>query len=50
VPRSLHRRLVEAAEREGASLNQFVNVVLAGAVGRPRLQGSDRERLRRTAA
>lgn len=35
VPRSLHRRLAEAAEREGSSLNQFVNVILARAVERP---------------
>lgn len=33
VPRSLHRQLVEAAEREGVSLNAFVNVALARAVG-----------------
>lgn len=32
LPRSLHRQLVEAAEREGVSLNQFVNVALARAV------------------
>ncbi len=35
VPASLHRDLVEAAEREGVSLNQHVNVVLARAVGHP---------------
>ena len=34
VPRSLHRELVEQAEREGVSLNQYINVVLARAVGR----------------
>lgn len=33
VPRSLHRQIVQAAEREGVSLNQFVNVALANAVG-----------------
>jgi len=33
VPRSLHRLLVERAEREDISLNQFVSTVLAGAVG-----------------
>jgi antitoxin HicB len=33
VPKSLHHRLVQRAEREGVSLNQFINVVLAGAVG-----------------
>jgi len=34
VPRSLHRELVERAEDEGVSLNQYVNVALARAVGR----------------
>lgn len=34
VPRTLHRELVSAAESEGASLNQFINTVLAQAVGR----------------
>jgi len=34
VPRSLHRQLAEAAEREGVSLNQFINVALGIAVGR----------------
>ena len=33
VPRSLHRQLSEAAEREGVSLNQFINVALGMAVG-----------------
>ncbi|MBI5840646.1 MAG: toxin-antitoxin system HicB family antitoxin [Chloroflexi bacterium] len=33
VSRSLHRQLAKAAEREGVSLNQFVNVALATAVG-----------------
>jgi antitoxin HicB len=32
VPRSLHRDLVDAAEREGVSLNQYINVALAQAV------------------
>jgi antitoxin HicB len=35
VPRSLHRALVEEADREGVSLNQYINVALARAVGRP---------------
>ena len=35
VPRSLHRELVERAESEGVSLNQYVNVALAQVVGRP---------------
>jgi len=33
VPRSLHRELVEAADRDGVSLNQYVNVALARAPG-----------------
>jgi antitoxin HicB len=33
VPRSLHRDLVQMAEREGVSLNAIVNVALARAVG-----------------
>jgi len=32
VPKSLHRNLVEEAEREGVSLNQYINVSLAGSV------------------
>ena len=39
VPRSLHRELVERAEEEGVSLNQYVNVALARAVGRSGGQG-----------
>lgn len=35
VPRSLHREVVEAAEEEGVSLNQYINVALARSVGRP---------------
>jgi antitoxin HicB len=33
MPRSLHRKLIEQARREGVSLNQFVNVTLAETVG-----------------
>lgn len=33
VPRSLHRQLSEAARRDGVSLNAFINVTLARAVG-----------------
>jgi len=33
VPKSLHRELVEAAHREGVSLNQWINVALSRAVG-----------------
>lgn len=32
VPKSLHRELVDAAERDGASLNQYINVALARSV------------------
>jgi len=35
VPRSLHRDLVENARREGVSLNQYINVVLARAISQP---------------
>ena len=35
VPSSLHQDLVEMAEREGVSLNQYCNVALARAVGLP---------------
>jgi antitoxin HicB len=36
VPRSLHRELVDAAEREGVSLNMFVSTALGKAVGQAR--------------
>jgi len=39
VPRSLHRDLIETAEREGVSLNQYINVALARSVGRPGAAG-----------
>jgi predicted RNase H-like HicB family nuclease len=32
LPRSLHRRLAEAAERDGVSLNQFVVMLLSGGI------------------
>jgi len=35
LPRSLHRELVEAAEAEGVSLTQYINVALARAVATP---------------
>ena len=35
VPRSLHRDLIETAEREGVSLNQYICTTLARSVGRP---------------
>ena len=34
VPRSLHKKLVSTAKREGVSLNQLVTSVLAAAVGK----------------
>ena len=39
VPRTLHRDLVEAASREGVSLNQYISVALARVVGRPATAG-----------
>lgn len=33
IPRTLHRQLVEAAEDEGVSLNQFCNKILAESIG-----------------
>lgn len=41
VPRSLHRDLVNTAEQEGVSLNQYINVALARAVGRPVAPGPE---------
>jgi antitoxin HicB len=41
VPRSLHRDLVKTAEQEGVSLNQYINVALARAVGQPVAPGSE---------
>jgi antitoxin HicB len=35
VPRSLHRELVDEAQRQGTSLNQYINVALARSIGRP---------------
>ena len=47
LPRSLHRRLAELAEREGVSLNQCVVTLLARAEAESRSVGSSS---RRTAA
>jgi antitoxin HicB len=43
VPRSLHQDLVETADREGISLNQYINVALARSLGRlvPASPGAD---------
>jgi antitoxin HicB len=38
VPRSLHRELVEVADREGVSLNMYVTTVLGKAVGQSALE------------
>lgn len=35
LPRSLHRRLVELAQEEGVSLNQYINTILASAANAP---------------
>ena len=40
LPRSLHRSLVEAARREGVSLNQYVVAVLARGDAQARLERS----------
>lgn len=36
IPKSMHRELVEMAEREGVSLNTLVNVALGKAIGQGR--------------
>ena len=36
IPKSLHKKLVEMAEREGVSLNTYVNVALGKTVGQER--------------
>lgn len=36
IPKSLHKELVETAEREGVSLNTYVNVALGKTVGQAR--------------
>jgi antitoxin HicB len=35
VPRSLHQDLVDIAQQENVSLNQYINVALARSVGQP---------------
>jgi len=39
VPRSLHRELVQAAGRDGVSLNSFVNMALSKAVAQTTAHG-----------
>ena len=50
VPKSLHRKLVEEAEKEGVSLNQYINVKLACSIAgnmaipkKPAIVGSEEE-------
>jgi antitoxin HicB len=43
IPKSLHRELVEMAERDGVSLNTFVSVALGKAVGQVRSSMSEKE-------
>ena len=43
IPKTLHRELVEMAEREGVSLNTFVNVALGKAIGRGKKLPSEEE-------
>ncbi len=43
IPKTLHRELVEMAEREGVSLNTFVNVALSKAIGRGKRVSSEEE-------
>ena len=43
VPKSLHRQLAEAAERDGVSLNNLVNVILARALGEQAISTPNRQ-------
>ena len=43
IPRSLHRQLVEGAEREEVSLNQYVTMLLARGDTQARLEGIARD-------
>jgi antitoxin HicB len=38
VPKTLHRKLDEAADREGVSLNQWINTALAEAIGKENIR------------
>jgi antitoxin HicB len=51
ISRSLHRKLVETAEEEGISLNQYVGLALAEAVGakQTRSQNADADKPQRSA-
>lgn len=42
VPKSLHQKLVEIAEREGVSLNQWINSTLSEAVGKASIPHPER--------
>jgi antitoxin HicB len=48
VPRSLHKKLVEAADYEGVSLNQFVSTCLAEAIGEKRGLQQDQPAMKTT--
>ena len=39
APKSLHKKLVRMAEKEGVSLNQYLVATLAGAIGREEASG-----------
>lgn len=43
ISRSLHRKLVETAEEEGVSLNQYVGLALAEAVGARQIHAQEGE-------
>lgn len=43
VPRSLHRDLVKAAEKDGVSLNSFVNMALSRVVGLQKVESRAEE-------
>jgi len=45
VPKSLHRKLVEAAGRDGVSLNTWINTALAEAVGGAAIRTPSRHEL-----
>ena len=50
VPRSLHRQLAEAAERDNVSLNAYVTAALAKAVGAAEAQPANRKQPAKAAA
>jgi antitoxin HicB len=50
VPRSLHRQLAEAAERDNVSLNTYVTAALAKAIGAAEVQPAARKQPAKAAA